>query len=58
MFDLEAFEPYSFIYGAFADAIVTYEFNPSFGLYGSVGYSTYLNPDGPTGLTIQLGFYF
>ncbi|MGC9772289.1 CsgG/HfaB family protein [Fervidobacterium islandicum] len=56
--DLDTFESLSYIFGAFGGALVTYEFNPRMGVYGSVGYSLYLGTNGPTGIVFQLGMYF
>ncbi|MGB9615134.1 MAG: hypothetical protein ACPL3B_06500 [Fervidobacterium sp.] len=45
-------------FGMFADGLVTYEFTPKFGIYGSFGYNLYLGTTGPTGIALQLGVYF
>ncbi|WP_448378975.1 CsgG/HfaB family protein [Fervidobacterium sp.] len=58
LIDLDTFEPVGYIFGAFGGAIVTYDFNPRMGVYGSIGYSLYLGTGGPTGITIQIGMYF
>ncbi|MFN3691555.1 MAG: hypothetical protein ACK4R7_01570 [Fervidobacterium sp.] len=58
LIDMETFEPVNYIYGIFAGGLLTYEMNPSFGFYGSLGYSLYIDNYGPTGLTLQLGVYF
>lgn len=59
LMDLDTFEfAGGFVYGAFAGGLLTYEFNPQFGIYGGVGYSLYLIGNGPTGISFQLGVYF
>ncbi|HOK87319.1 MAG TPA: hypothetical protein PK404_00650 [Fervidobacterium sp.] len=58
LFDLDTYDVAGMLYGAFAGGMLTYEFNPSFGIYGSAGYSMYFSEDGLSGLSIQLGVYF
>ncbi|HPT59659.1 MAG TPA: hypothetical protein PLD16_07495 [Fervidobacterium sp.] len=58
LFDLDTSDMAGMLYGAFAGGMLTYEFNPSLGIYGSAGYSMYFSEDGLSGLSIQLGVYF
>ncbi|MEN3042930.1 MAG: hypothetical protein ABDH59_06475 [Fervidobacterium sp.] len=58
LFDPNNFEPSLIIYGAFAGGLVTYEFNPKFGIYCSTGYSLYISGSGPSGISFQIGVYF
>ena len=58
LFDLDTSDVIGMLYGAFAGGMLTYEFNPSLGIYGSAGYSMYLSDDGLSGLSVQLGIYF
>ncbi|MFN6991220.1 MAG: hypothetical protein ACK4MM_00715 [Fervidobacterium sp.] len=58
LIDMETFEPVNYMFGIFAGGLLTYEMNPSLGFYGSLGYSLYIDSNGPTGLTLQLGVYF
>ncbi|AMW32262.1 hypothetical protein NA23_02385 [Fervidobacterium islandicum] len=58
LIDLSMFEIYEYLFGVFGGLLITYEFNPKSGVYGSLGYAQYLDATGPSGLLIQIGMYF
>ncbi len=55
--DLDTSDWVGMIYGIFAGGFVTYDFNPSFGVYARGGFNMYLDTNGPTGISVALGVF-
>ncbi len=55
--DLDTSDWIGMIYGVFAGGLVTYDFNPSFGVYARGGFNMYLDANGPTGISVALGVF-
>ncbi|ODN31379.1 hypothetical protein [Fervidobacterium thailandense] len=54
--DLESGRFKKYIFGLFGGGILTYEFNPQFGIFLGGGYTLYLESE--SGMYVQLGVYF
>lgn len=54
--DLESGKFKRYIFGLFGGGILTYEFNPQFGIFLGGGYTLYLGSE--SGMYVQLGVYF
>ncbi|MGQ9856465.1 MAG: CsgG/HfaB family protein [Fervidobacterium sp.] len=54
--NMDTYEPVGYIFGVFVGGTVSYDFNPSSGLYTSIGYSYYFGDI--SGISVQIGFYF
>ncbi len=55
--NLETSDWAAFVYGAFAGGLVTYDFNPSLGVYARTGFNIYLGAEVPTGINVALGIF-
>ncbi|MEJ5257825.1 MAG: hypothetical protein WHS64_06210 [Fervidobacterium sp.] len=54
--DMDTYEPVAYLFGLFVGGMITYDFNPKSGVYGSIGYSYYFGD--VSGISIQIGLYF